>query len=460
MTTLHTPNLRAPAVAGAFYPADPQTLARVVDDCIARARIEPVAAKAIVAPHAGYVYSGPIAGTAYAAVRHMADRVRRVILLGPAHRHPFRGLAAPSAEGMVTPLGVVPVDRAALGAILGLPDVQILDQAFEGEHSLEVHLPFLQRTFHDFTVVPLVVGACAPQTVEHVLERLWGGPETLIVVSSDLSHFHDYDTARGLDLAASQAIETATPDTLNGDYACGYKPVSGLLLRARALDLRATTRDLRNSGDTAGDRNRVVGYGAYTFEYAEDARLSDAHRHQLLDCALQSLRHAVERGRPPAVAVETFPMPLRSLRKTFVTLEIGGTLRGCIGTLQPVNPLIKDVVENTHKSAMQDPRFGPMTAAEVERVDLTVSILSHSRPVRFADEADLLAQLRPGVDGLVIRDQGRSALFLPKVWDALPEPRAFLRNLKAKAGLEPDRETGTLQAFRFTAETFGTADRL
>ncbi|HEY0835473.1 MAG TPA: AmmeMemoRadiSam system protein B, partial [Azospirillum sp.] len=456
MTILRSPILRQPAVAGAFYPADPAVLGRMVDDCIYQARIEPVAAKAIVAPHAGYVYSGAIAGTAYAAVRHLADRVRRVILLGPAHRHPFRGLAAPSADGMVTPLGAVPVDREAVDAILGLPDVQILDAAFDGEHSLEVHLPFLQRTFHDFTVVPLVVGTCAPQAVETVLERLWGGPETLIVVSSDLSHFHDYDTARGLDLAASQAIETAAPEKLNGDYACGYKPVSGLLLRALKLDLRATTRDLRNSGDTAGDRNRVVGYGAYTFEDAEHARLSDAHRKQLLDCAHQSLRHAVERGRPPSVAVETFPMPLRALRKTFVTLEIDGALRGCIGTLQPINPLITDVVENTYKSAMQDPRFGPMTAAEVERVDITVSILSHSRPIAFTDEADLLARLRPDVDGLVIRDQGRGALFLPKVWDALPDPRAFLRNLKAKAGLAPDHESGTLQAFRFTAETFGT----
>lgn len=449
-------NLRAPAVAGTFYPADPAMLDRMVGECLGRARVEPVQAKAIIAPHAGYVYSGPIAGTAYAAVRHLGQQVTRVVLLGPAHRHPFRGLAAPSALGMVTPLGVVPVDRAALDAILGLPDVQVLDAAFDGEHSLEVHLPFIQRTFPNAAVVPLVVGACAPQAVDAVLQRLWGGPETMIVVSSDLSHFHDYDTARRLDLAASHAIEAAEPQKLTGEDACGYKPISGLLLRAQALDLRATTRDLRNSGDTAGDKNRVVGYGAYTFEYAERARLNEAERRQLMDAAHQALEHVVHRGRPPEVAVQTFPMPLRAARRTFVTLEIGGSLRGCIGTVQAISPLVRDVVENTYKSAMQDPRFGPLTAAELPRVALTVSILSHNRPIAFTDEADLLGQLRPGVDGLIIRDGGRSALFLPKVWDALPEPDAFLRHLKAKAGLNPNVETGTLDVFRFTAETFGS----
>ena len=272
--------LRAPAVAGAFYPADPAALDRMVGEAVERAGIAPVPAKAIIAPHAGYVYSGAIAGTAYAAVRHLGARVTRVVLLGPAHRWPFRGLAAPSADGMVTPLGVVAVDRGSIDSILGLPDVQILDDAFEGEHSLEVHLPFIQRTFPNASVVPLVVGSCAPQTVDAVLQRLWGGPETMIVVSSDLSHFHDYDTARRLDLAASQAIEAAEPDELTGDAACGFKPISGLLLRARALDLRVTTRDLRNSGDTAGDRDRVVGYGAYSVEPATAAHLSDAEFRQ------------------------------------------------------------------------------------------------------------------------------------------------------------------------------------
>ncbi len=447
--------VRAPAVAGAFYPADPTALARMVDACLSGASCGPVAAKAIIAPHAGYVYSGAIAGTAYAAVRHRGDAVRRVLLFGPAHRLPFRGLAAPSADGLMTPLGVVPVDRAAVDSLLGLPDVQILDRAFDGEHALEVQLPFLQRCFPKAAVVPLLVGAAAPETVEAVMTRLWGGDETLVVVSSDLSHYHDYDTARQLDLATAHAIERAEPAGLTGDQACGFKPVAALLNRARALDLRLTTRDLRSSGDTAGDRHRVVGYGAYTAEPAEQARLSDEERAELLRAAHAALTHVVQRGRVPEVAVDTFPVPLRNLRRTFVTLEIGGQLRGCIGSLEAVHPLVRDVIVNTGKSALNDPRFGPLTADEVGRVTVTISILSHDRPLPFTDEAGLLAALRPGVDGLILQDGPRAALFLPKVWDMLPDPRQFLRHLKAKAGLDPDRETGTLTARHFTAETFG-----
>ena len=448
-------NLRAPAVAGAFYPANPAVLDRMVTDCVAEAHTEPLPAKAIIAPHAGYVYSGPIAGTAYAGVAHLGDRVTRVLLLGPAHRHGFRGIAYPSADGLETPLGVVPVDREGIAAISDLPGVQELDRAFDGEHSLEVHLPFIQRLFPDAAVVPLVVGHTEPEQVDAVLQRLWGGPETLIVISSDLSHFHDYDTAHRLDLDTSQAIEAADIDLLSGDRACGYLPVAGLLMRARALDLRVTTRDLRNSGDTAGDRNRVVGYGAYSVEPATKARLSDAHRALLLEAARHTLAHVVKTGRPPDIRAEDFPLPLRAIRRTFVTLTMDGDLRGCIGTIQATRPLVEDVVHNTARSAMQDPRFGPLTAAELPRVQVSVSILSHDRPLPFRDAPDLIAKLRPGIDGLILRDRDNGALFLPKVWDMLPDPRQFVEQLKRKAGWSPDRPVPDMEAFVFSAETFG-----
>jgi AmmeMemoRadiSam system protein B/AmmeMemoRadiSam system protein A len=453
--------VRAPAVAGSFYPADPAMLDRMVGDFLAQADGRALSAgapvKAIAGPHAGYVYSGPIAGTAYASVRHLADRVTRVVLLGPAHRYAFRGIAMPTADGLATPLGVVRVDRAVLEAIRDLPGVQTLDAAFDGEHGLEVHLPFIQRIFPQAGVVPLVVGGATPDQVEAVLERLWGGPETLIVVSTDLSHFLDHDTASARDLETSRIIEAAEPDLLSGERACGYLPLSGLLRRARRLDLRATTLDLRNSGDTAGDRRRVVGYGAYSFEEAEQARLSDAHREMLLDTAAEALHRMVKTGHKPAVEAQAFPLPLRALRRTFVTLELGGHLRGCIGTVMPADALVEDVVGNTLKSASRDPRFTPLTIGELAGLSLTVSVLSHSRPIAFEDEADLLEALRPGLDGLILRDGPRGALYLPKVWSMLPDPRDFLRHLKVKAGLPARGVTPTLQAFRFTAETFGTA---
>jgi AmmeMemoRadiSam system protein B len=221
--------------------------------------------KAVIAPHAGYEYSGPIAASAYAPLAAARGRIERVVLIGPAHRVPVTGLSAPHADAFATPLGRVPLDRAALDSILDLPQVGVLHRAHELEHSLEVQLPFLQVVLGDFVLVPLVAGDATPEDVAEVLERLWGGPETLIVVSSDLSHYHDYATARRMDGATTHAIEALRPTAIGYDDACGRVPIQGLLVAARRHGLQATTLDVRNSGDTVGSRDQVVGYGAWAF---------------------------------------------------------------------------------------------------------------------------------------------------------------------------------------------------
>jgi hypothetical protein len=263
-------SIRPPAVAGprgaGFYPADPLELRELVDRLLERARARAPARpaarpKALIAPHAGYQYSGEVAASAYARVD--PEGIRRVVLLGPAHRVPLRGLAAPRAEAFATPLGPVPLDRAALAAAARLPQVVRSDPAHAGEHSLEVQIPFLQRTLGSFELAPLVVGDAEPEEVDQVIEALWGGRETLVVVSSDLSHYLDYESARRLDAQTSRAIEALAGDELDLDRACGCIPVQGLLLAGRRHGLRAEVVDLRNSGDTAGSRERVVGYGAY-----------------------------------------------------------------------------------------------------------------------------------------------------------------------------------------------------
>ncbi|HHC71284.1 MAG TPA: AmmeMemoRadiSam system protein B [Thiotrichales bacterium] len=257
--------IRYPAVAGMFYPADPDELADQIRHFMAAAPKCPVIPKAIVVPHAGYPYSGAVAASAYACLEQARGQVSRVILLGPAHRVPVRGLAASSATHFQTPLGAVPVDVAAVESLLDLPQVRVMDAAHAEEHSLEVHLPFLQMVLGDFAVVPLVVGEAAPGEVAEVLDRLWGGPETLIVISSDLSHYLPYEAARRIDSRTAEAIEELHPEAIGYDQACGRNPLNGLLLAARRHGLRAQTLDLRNSGDTAGPRNQVVGYGAWIF---------------------------------------------------------------------------------------------------------------------------------------------------------------------------------------------------
>lgn len=257
--------VRKPAVAGIFYPADREELRRSVTAYLAGAESTGPVPKALIAPHAGYIYSGPVAASAYAHLVAARGKVSRVVLLGPAHWVAFSGVAASSAEAFLSPLGTVPVDLHAVQQALQLPFVSLFDAAHAREHSLEVHLPFLQEVLGKFSLVPLVVGAALPGEVAQVLELLWDGAETAIVVSSDLSHYRDYETARRLDQATSHAIEQLRWQEIHPEQMCGYYPVRGLLYVARQHQLAAKTVDVRNSGDTAGLRDEVVGYGAYVF---------------------------------------------------------------------------------------------------------------------------------------------------------------------------------------------------
>ncbi len=272
MPASRVPAIRRPAVAGLFYPDGASALAQAVDGLLAGARAwvaDPVP-KAVIAPHAAFAYSGPVAAAAYARLHPLRASIRRVILLGPAHRVPFVGMALPGAVAYRTPLGDVPIDTAAIDGITQLPQVKDLPAAHAGEHSLEVHVPFLQRVFTDFMLLPIVVGDAAPEAVAAVLEALWGGSETIIVISSDLSHYHPYLVARTRDRRTAEAIERLDARGLGPDDACGCIPVAGLLQAARAHGLECTRLDLRNSGDTAGARGSdgargVVGYGAWAF---------------------------------------------------------------------------------------------------------------------------------------------------------------------------------------------------
>jgi AmmeMemoRadiSam system protein B len=258
--------VRRPAVAGSFYPGVPQKLEASVRGYLEGVTGEGGAApKALIAPHAGYVYSGPIAASAYALVAPAREALERVVLLGPSHFEPIAALASPSVDAFATPLGEVPLDREALARAEALPQVEVSDAAHAREHSLEVQLPFLQIVLGDFSLVPLVVRNAGDDRVAEVLELLWGGTETLVVVSSDLSHFYDYETARRLDQATTEAIEALHPEAVDHEQSCGSAAIRGLLVAARRKGLRARTLDLRSSGDTAGDRGRVVGYGAYAF---------------------------------------------------------------------------------------------------------------------------------------------------------------------------------------------------
>ncbi len=260
--------IRQPAVAGSFYPASRGELEPMLEQLLNEAGQAPefnLAPKAIIAPHAGYVYSGPIAASAYRSLNSISHLINRVVLLGPSHHLPFYGLASSRASHFATPLGLIPLDRASLETLGTLSQVNVNDDAHTPEHSLEVQLPFLQTILDEFVLVPLLVGDANEVAVAEVLEMLWGDRHTLIVISSDLSHYLDYASAQQRDQHTSRAIEMLNPTLINYEDACGRKPVNGLLHIAKRHAMHVETVDLRNSGDTAGSRDQVVGYGAYLF---------------------------------------------------------------------------------------------------------------------------------------------------------------------------------------------------
>ena len=259
-------SIRPAAIAGMFYPGKPDVLARNVDALLAAATPAATIAvpKAIIAPHAGYIYSGPIAASIYALIAPARTRIKRVVVLGPTHRVAIHGIALPGVNAFATPLGNIAIDAGAVKQLMALPYVGVSAEAHRQEHSLEVHLPFLQKVINEFTLVPLAVGRATAQQVASVIDMLWGGEETLIVISSDMSHYLPYAEAQATDNATAEAILALRTD-LNHDQACGATPVIGLNLLAQQRGLKAQLIDLRNSGDTAGDKARVVGYGSFAY---------------------------------------------------------------------------------------------------------------------------------------------------------------------------------------------------
>ena len=418
-----------------FYPGDARALAAEMDDLLGGVNeFAPRLGypKALVVPHAGYIYSGGVAASAYDELVPARGFVKRVVLLGPTHRVAVRGLAMPSAGGFATPLGTVRVDNAALDSVRDLPQVVVSDAAHAMEHSLEVQLPFLQKMLGDFALAPFAVGMASVAEVAEVIERLWGGPETLIVISTDMSHYHSYEQARAIDGFTIKRIAAFATD-IHHEEACGATPLNGLLFFSRQRNLSLKLLAACNSGDTAGGKDRVVGYSAFGLYEGGEVSLDEAGR-TLLSLARGSIETNLL-GKPEPTTAASW---LSQSGATFVTLTKEDNLRGCIGSLEAARALAEDVVQNALGAAFRDPRFPAMTAAEWSQCRVEVSLLSTPKPVRFADEANLLEQIEAGEDGLIVEADARRATFLPQVWEDIGDKRVFLSQLLRKAGLPAD----------------------
>lgn len=462
---------RPPALAGSFYAAQPKVLAASIDAWLAADATEtarhPACPKVLVLPHAGHVYSGAMAARGWALMRPHRQRIRKIVLLGPTHRMAVAGFALPGVGSFATPLGNVVVDALAIQAIADIPGVQTVPQAHAQEHDLEVHLPFIQRVWDGLplpTIVPILVGSVPHTALLPLLQRLWGGDDTLIIVSTDLSHYHPYAKAATIDQATCMQI-LAKSTTLNHQQACGATPLNAVLQWAQQHQLQIERIGYCNSGDTAGNtpqgREKVVGYASFTLyetihSQANTSGLSPNDGQRLLAQAKASLYQAVGLSNS-----SDLPVRLDALQEpgaSFVTLTHHGQLRGCIGSLQAQRPLDEDVWSNAASAALRDPRFPPVNAELAPQLDVEVSVLSAPAPLLFANQAHALWQLQPHVHGVIFETeyQGQRwrSTFLPQVWEQIPDPRCFMAQLKRKAGLPADHWSPQVRLQVYTVQKF------
>ena len=481
--------VRGPAVAGMFYKRHKDDLAKEVDKYLAQANPEPIKnLRGLISPHAGYDYSGPTAGFAYKLLQGL--EIETVIIMAPSHTAMFEGASIPAVDAYETPLGLVPL--AASAAKLARrepfcsdPPCEVRrpgwwrnapkelpafgeDTPHSWEHSLEVQLPFLQRTLGEFSLVPIVFGRVDAEEAARVLVDSLDD-KTLLVASSDLSHFHPYSEAKDLDTTCIEAILRLNTDWMERQEACGKLPILTLMHLAKQKGWKAKLLDYRNSGDVTGDKSRVVGYAAIALydapgeEEPEETGLSGLtpeERKFLLELARKTLVEVLNLRGLPDVDESEVPTRLTAPGGCFVTLTKGGRLRGCIGHIFPREPLYKAVLENAMGAALRDHRFSSVKRAELDEIEIEVSVLTIPEPLEYDSPEDLLQKLRPHVDGVVLRVGQRQATYLPQVWEQLPQKEDFLAHLAEKAGLAPsawkDPEAAVLT---YQVEAFKESER-
>lgn len=455
--------VREPAVAGLFYEDDVHDLARSVDRMLAGARCEvQEPARVILAPHAAHEYSGAIAARAYLA---LPEDTERILILGPSHHTHLQGMALPGVDWHRTPLGVTAQDAELTRTLERMPAIIVAPAVHDHEHSLEVHLPFLQRLFSEkLSVVPLAVGVAHPADVAQAIGTALKFPRTAVIISSDLSHFLSQASATVRDRETLGRVERQL-DLWDPSAACGYYALRGAIHHARAEGMRARVIARGDSSSRSGHRGRVVGYAAVIWQGSEGSppvneREGDTAR-QLLHIATSAIGKRLGQPDEPGRLVATGDgegPDLDATGASFVTLTLGSQLRGCVGSLIAHEPLRDNIRENALKAAFEDTRFLPLDPDEYSILGVEVSVLTTPRLLEEALGAAHRAKVRellsPGKDGVVLELGERRATFLPSVWEDLPDPDLFLASLRTKAGLSASGWERGIRIYTYRARTF------
>lgn len=437
-------NVKKTSVAGQFYTSDKEQLAANIEsytinikpDCNYKSR-------AVIVPHAGHEYSGALAAKGY---QYLKKDLKSLFIFAPAHRYPVETLAVSDYEMFETPIGGIYTHKKFTEELIKT-GIQVNNDAFINEHSIEVQLPFIKQLMPEANIIPILVGGADFKMISDIIKKYWNDEKIGFVISSDLSHFHNRQEAQRIDLVTADMIENLVSANFLPEQACGYKGICGLMNFAKEKGFSLIRVGLTDSSEKTGNSSSVVGYGSWYLAEQEKTEFIKEHFSDLIKkiCAL-SIKSQIDKVN---LKIENFPRALEMMGACFVTLNIAGNLRGCIGSIIAHEPLIVDLCKNARNAAFNDPRFTPVEEKELEKIGLSVSLLSAPDRINFKDEDDLLEKIKVG-EGLIIKDIGRQSVYLPEVWEQLPEKTDFLKSLKQKAGLAPDWFSDTFEAFRFT----------
>lgn len=437
--------IRKPSVAGQFYSSSKEELVKKIEEFTKNFKKEAnYDSRAIIVPHAGHEYSGRLAVKGY---QYLKKDLETLIIFSPAHRYAVESFALPTDDAWEIPTGNVLTDKEAVEKIKNMGG-EYCDAAFINEHSIEVQLPFIKYYFPNAKIVPILVGGADYKTLSNIISEFWEDEKIGFIISSDLSHFRNKQEAMCTDNVTADMIEKSAPENIMPEQACGYKAVSAIVNFARERNYSLIRVGMSDSSEKSGDTTSVVGYGSWYLAEEERIYFLKEHFSQLiLQIAKLSIKSQLERLN---LKIENYPKALETKVPCFVSLYREGNLRGCIGSIIGEEPFIVNLCKNARNAAFHDLRFTPVEAKEFEKLDVSISLLSVPIRMKFKNETDLLEQLRPDIDGLIIKDIGRQAVFLPEVWQIISDKNQFLNALKQKAGLMPDWFSDTFEAYRFT----------
>ena len=435
--------IKQPSVAGTFYTADKTALEKQITEFKKNSRnTYKTPTRAVIVPHAGLVYSGRLACE---GISQLDKNIKNVFIFAPAHRVAIDGLGTTSYDAWRTPLGDIKVNKTITQELINNFGVKITDNALAPEHAIEVELPFVQTELKNVKIIPVLMGNVEPDKVYKIISHYYKNKENGFIISSDLSHYLPNDTAKKVDNYTAQHIEACVSDNFTHELACGATGILGLMKFTQENNYSLIRIDMSNSGATTFDNNRVVGYGTW---FLYEGERNEFIKENYSDFILNLCRESIKTRKIKSSEIE-YPQVLSEFGAVFVTLEKNGNLRGCIGSIIPQRPLIDDIIINAQNAAYSDPRFNPVDKSEIKDLSIAVSLLSVPKPMKFKDEQDLLNQIRQNIDGIIIRDGNYQAVYLPSVWEQIPDKKMFLNSLKVKAGRSADHFSKTFEAYRF-----------